>query len=91
MHFDGKCSIVRICKNLGERLEKDAVSLFEIKLEKPAKPNTLLLRLRYLSLDPYIHNRMSFGRTKYIPSLRAGDSVEGMAFAEVQWSFFLYY
>jgi NADPH-dependent curcumin reductase CurA len=59
------------------RLEKDAVPA--------AGPGQLLLRTRYLSLDPYMRGRMSDARS-YAPPVAVGEPMTGQTVSVVEAS-----
>lgn len=61
-----------------------AATNFEIKqLESPEpKESELLVKARYISVDPYMRGRMSDAKS-YIPAFEVGSAIEGGVVAEV--------
>lgn len=72
--------IVLAARPKGKPVEKD-FRIEKLPIPQPG-PKEILLKTRYLSLDPYMRGRMD-DKKSYAPSLNIGDVIIGQSVAEV--------
>lgn len=82
-----KTKSITLKKQLGVQLDQNAVEMVDRTICIKHTAGMLFVRIRYLSIDPYIRNRLTPGRTRYISSLCVGNSLISMGIAEVLESF----